>query len=515
MGAARKVAEYLLILASLTLSISILITLNQADGFSATECIFEDESTCQMATATACVSVVFLLFVMATTSLYDHEENPRRHFLTFGLLKLAMMGLWYMSAMLMIINWPLEDTSNVSESLVDSDSFYDDVKKTFCFSHVSSLIWVFLSLIAYKSRQEFRDLPIKRLILSAIVLISWMTLTYIIVIFGYSEVTDSSKPALICQFASNDSDCGYYTKFTASGSILYAVKFAIFFWNAKAFFKASFALHVTSTVAFLFLGISLAQHSNNSNVNRISEIVACIFAMLGFAASAISTTLDIGPYFVKPLAQLGLCCPSKPSESDECEFVCVPLDKNSLDYSILANMLLPHQVIIIEQITYKNLLHPFSKEWKRMKRRRRRELRQGRAIESLQLFHGTNLENACLIMRHGFKKELAGMQDGAQFGNGVYFTAKPETALEYSRQDPESGEKVLLYCTVLIGMYTPGDADMDMPPLIPGYSEESGPENCLYDSTVDNAQQPTIFVSCYKGSFSAVPTHVIKVKNVN
>ena len=98
----------------------------------------------------------------------------------------------------------------------------------------------------------------------------------------------------------------------------------------------------------------------------------------------------------------------------------------------------------------------------------------------------------------------------------MYFAVNSDIALSYSHPpDPHTGYKTLLFCDVLIGMFTKGVKDSVMPPPIPGYPRLPNFDDYLYDSTVDAISNPKIYVSCYKGNLYAFPTYIITVRKVN
>eukprot|EP00118_Oscarella_pearsei_P013220 m.102905 g.102905 ORF g.102905 m.102905 type:complete len:119 (+) comp37185_c0_seq32:1977-2333(+) len=100
---------------------------------------------------------------------------------------------------------------------------------------------------------------------------------------------------------------------------------------------------------------------------------------------------------------------------------------------------------------------------------------------------------------------------GTIYGQGVYFSPIAETALLYAFPDPTTGERVLLLCDVLVGLYTRGNSNMTMPPRIPGHPSIHTVDS-LYDSTVDSEFNPTVYVSCYKGDHYALPKFLITLQ---
>ena len=71
----------------------------------------------------------------------------------------------------------------------------------------------------------------------------------------------------------------------------------------------------------------------------------------------------------------------------------------------------------------------------------------------------------------------------------------------------------MFVANVLVGRYTKGDSSMARPPPLPSYLQSTNKQHDLYDSTVDNESQPTIYVvyemeKCY-------PAYLIMYKSTN
>lgn len=73
------------------------------------------------------------------------------------------------------------------------------------------------------------------------------------------------------------------------------------------------------------------------------------------------------------------------------------------------------------------------------------------------------------------------------FGRGVYFATDSSYSHRYA--DPDAnGHRYMYYVQVLTGEYVRGDKNMIVPPL-----KVTG-QQVLYDSTVNDESNPTIFV---------------------
>lgn len=122
-------------------------------------------------------------------------------------------------------------------------------------------------------------------------------------------------------------------------------------------------------------------------------------------------------------------------------------------------------------------------------------------IEKL-LFHGTTQDVTDAICKQNFDHRMRG-KNGTVYGEGSYFAVKASYSNKYSSQ---SGEKTrfMFLASVLTGDYTLGARKFRRPPL----KDPNNPASDLYDSCVDNEEEPNIFVifndeQCY-------PSYLIK-----
>ncbi len=89
---------------------------------------------------------------------------------------------------------------------------------------------------------------------------------------------------------------------------------------------------------------------------------------------------------------------------------------------------------------------------------------------------------------------------GSLYGKGTYFAINAEQSDSYTNQDT-NGHSYLFYARVLSGIYTNGQNGMIGPPNV----GRDGTDK--YDSTVDDDQDPTIFV-IYKDT-QAYPDYLV------
>ncbi|XP_067658842.1 uncharacterized protein [Haliotis asinina] len=105
-------------------------------------------------------------------------------------------------------------------------------------------------------------------------------------------------------------------------------------------------------------------------------------------------------------------------------------------------------------------------------------------INEQQLFHGTDSEEVVRgICVNGFDFRVSG-KNGTVYGKGAYFARDASYSNNYTNI---RGKKYMFQAKVLVGQYTKGTADMTRPPPRAGHE--------LYDSCVNDKNQPTIFVT--------------------
>ncbi|EGW08292.1 Poly [ADP-ribose] polymerase 15 [Cricetulus griseus] len=127
--------------------------------------------------------------------------------------------------------------------------------------------------------------------------------------------------------------------------------------------------------------------------------------------------------------------------------------------------------------------------------------KNGHERNESQLFHGT--EASCIphLNSNGFNRSYAG-KNAAWYGKGTYFAVNASYSADdvYSKPDA-NGEKHMYYARVLTGNYTVGNSSLIEPP-------SRDPQNHdLYDTVVDNDQNPSIFVVFYDNQ--AYPEYLI------
>ena len=120
------------------------------------------------------------------------------------------------------------------------------------------------------------------------------------------------------------------------------------------------------------------------------------------------------------------------------------------------------------------------------------------------LFHGCAGDVTAKIIQGGFNRSFAG-RNATRYGKGVYFArdASYSTYPLYSQRDANDVQSIFL-ARVVVGEYCLGVQDAITPDV------RDAATRALYDSTVDNLQNPNIFVTYNDGQ--AYPEYLVKFK---
>ncbi|XP_049670417.1 protein mono-ADP-ribosyltransferase PARP14-like isoform X2 [Accipiter gentilis] len=105
------------------------------------------------------------------------------------------------------------------------------------------------------------------------------------------------------------------------------------------------------------------------------------------------------------------------------------------------------------------------------------------------LFHGTAASSLSTINYNGFNRGFAG-KNAASIGNGTYFAVDASYSAQdaYSRPDT-NGRRYMYLARALTGQYCAGSKGLITPP-----PKNPADPTDLYDSVVDNVNNPTMFV---------------------
>ena len=105
------------------------------------------------------------------------------------------------------------------------------------------------------------------------------------------------------------------------------------------------------------------------------------------------------------------------------------------------------------------------------------------------MFHGCDAGVVDKILQQGFNRSFCG-KNATLYGKGVYFArdAAYSSATVYATPDTK-GRQYILASRVIVGDYCMGKEDA----LTPDVRDQS--TQSLYDSTVDNVENPSVFVT--------------------
>ncbi|XP_052082754.1 uncharacterized protein LOC127720282 isoform X2 [Mytilus californianus] len=112
----------------------------------------------------------------------------------------------------------------------------------------------------------------------------------------------------------------------------------------------------------------------------------------------------------------------------------------------------------------------------------------GKTINDRNLFHGTDSLNTCRgICTNNFDFRTSG-RNATVYGEGSYFAVRARTSHTYTQADLPTDIRFMFRAKILVGQFTAGNPSLRRPPEIPGQVHK------LYDSCVDDVQDPKIFV---------------------
>jgi len=125
-------------------------------------------------------------------------------------------------------------------------------------------------------------------------------------------------------------------------------------------------------------------------------------------------------------------------------------------------------------------------------------------LERAWLFHGTNTETVPKIVQQGFNRTFAGTH-ATFYGKGVYFArdAAYSSGKTYAAPDAK-GQQRMFMCRVLVGQFCQGKKDAPVPDV---REDRDAAHHILYDSTVDDMTQPSIFVTYHDAQ--AYPEYLV------
>lgn len=104
-----------------------------------------------------------------------------------------------------------------------------------------------------------------------------------------------------------------------------------------------------------------------------------------------------------------------------------------------------------------------------------------------RVFHGTKDKYISAICNQGFDFRLNGQTSGTAYGKGCYFATNSSYSDSYAEAGPD---KSMFVAKILPGEYVRGNISYCRPP----HKDESDQTSDLYDSCVDDEEDPEIFV---------------------
>ena len=123
-------------------------------------------------------------------------------------------------------------------------------------------------------------------------------------------------------------------------------------------------------------------------------------------------------------------------------------------------------------------------------------------LHEIGLYHGTQLETLPMILHQGFLRQFVSR---AVYGKGTYFARDAAYSCNPTYAKPDkNGLQHLLFCNVICGEFVKGEHTMKVPPI------KKGKEYMPYETTVDDEQNPSIFVT-YQDD-QALPIYLISFK---
>eukprot|EP00075_Anas_platyrhynchos_P015167 XP_027304420.1 poly [ADP-ribose] polymerase 12 isoform X3 [Anas platyrhynchos] len=130
-----------------------------------------------------------------------------------------------------------------------------------------------------------------------------------------------------------------------------------------------------------------------------------------------------------------------------------------------------------------------------------KKLNKSKCVDERLLFHGTNPSLLPAICEQNFDWRICGV-NGTAYGKGSYFARDARYAHDYSSS--KSGRYSMFVAQVLVGEFVQGQSEYLRPPPRP-----SSP-NRLYDSCVDDPEDPSIFVIFEK--YQIYPAYILEYR---
>eukprot|EP00118_Oscarella_pearsei_P023261 m.275485 g.275485 ORF g.275485 m.275485 type:complete len:935 (+) comp40601_c0_seq1:2453-5257(+) len=201
--------------------------------------------------------------------------------------------------------------------------------------------------------------------------------------------------------------------------------------------------------------------------------------------------------------------PTWTSKTDDDRTTRVSLDSSSQEYKTISGkftstlMIYSASIQTIERIENPAKFQLFAHARELLAKKRASKIKSGEAFLELELFHGTSEDTVQHIIDQGFNRIYARAAVGKLYGAGVYFAKDSAVSYNYAQPNAQLHRRMFL-CNVLIGLSTVGKQHLLEPLVIDSRVSVTD----RYDTTVNNAMNPEIFVSCYRDNW-AYPAYLI------
>merc|ERR1711959_438405 len=159
------------------------------------------------------------------------------------------------------------------------------------------------------------------------------------------------------------------------------------------------------------------------------------------------------------------------------------------------------QVVKVERIENMSLWQSFAVK-RQTVLQREKDVSASSLFERVWLFHGTTEDIVPKIVQQGFNRSFCG-RNATMCGKGVYFArdSSYSASTAYSAPDAAKVQRMFL-CRVVVGEYSRGVKDAIAPDVRSGHT--------LYDTTVDNTKDPSIYVTYHDAQ--AYPEYLVHFK---
>merc|ERR1711966_474874 len=127
---------------------------------------------------------------------------------------------------------------------------------------------------------------------------------------------------------------------------------------------------------------------------------------------------------------------------------------------------------------------------------------QADKVEKRWLFHGTAADSVPKILQTGFNRSFCG-KNATVYGKGAYFARDASYSAQRTYCVPDAkGVQSIFLCRVSVGYCCLGKKDALAADVREGH--------ILYDTTVDNVKDPSIYVTYHDAQ--AYPDYIIEFK---